>query len=69
MTDTVANDICPCCGRVVARPQQDVPIGVELCLPSNCPAWRTEAVWDRSKRVWLPVDDDGYALDGSEAAL
>jgi hypothetical protein len=54
--------ICPTCGR--PAPDDDAPRDVELCLPRNCPQWRTVAVYDHEQRQWLRTDDDGFVLDG-----
>lgn len=47
---------CPVCGETLETG----------CVPSRCPAWTTEAVYDKATGAWVPVDDDGFALDGSQ---
>jgi len=34
------------------------------CLPSNCPRWEVVAAFDHESKKWLPVDADGFVLDG-----
>lgn len=53
---------CPVCGRPASA--EDAPIGIPLCMPSSCPAWRTQAVYDHERREWLTTDEDGYVVDG-----
>jgi hypothetical protein len=54
---------CPACGRPSWDGSGERPTG-ELCLPSNCHAWRTEARYDHDDQTWLPVDHEGYDLKG-----
>lgn len=53
--------ICPVCHR---PPPSETVRGDAACLPSTCPAWNTEARYDRDTRAWLPVDQDGHDLKG-----
>lgn len=57
----MTKEICPACGLPTAY---DGAPTVEVCTPISCPAWSTVAVADPETRNWIPVDDDGYALDG-----
>lgn len=55
---------CPVCGAVVWDDKGERP--EQLCLPSTCPAWGTEARYDHEDRTWLPVDAAGYDLKGRQ---
>jgi uncharacterized Zn-finger protein len=45
---------CPICGRTMATG----------CLPNSCVRWEMQAAFDHPTRKWLPVDSDGFVLDG-----
>ncbi len=49
-----AERACPTCGRTMTQG----------CLPSSCPRWEMVAAFDHESRAWLPVDVDGFVLDG-----
>lgn len=46
--------VCPTCGRTMA----------DGCLPNRCPRWEMTAAYDHESREWIPVDADGFVLDG-----
>jgi hypothetical protein len=57
-----AVEACPLCGRPPLTSDAK-----EKCSPlSDCPAWTTQAVFDHATPTWLPVDPDGFALDGRD---
>jgi hypothetical protein len=51
---TIPDPACPTCGRTMETG----------CLPSSCARWEMQAAFDHSTHEWLPVDPDGFVLDG-----